>query len=166
MSRDVIIGASIQVSAPFGQYDDKKLVNLGNNRWFVKPDIGISKALGDFVIELSTGVFIFTDNNDFYGGKVLEQEPVYTSQLHITYNLDHGVWVALSGTYDYGGRTIIDGLHNDDLQKNSRVGGTVAFPLNQRNSIKIFANSAVETTIGNDYSMVGIFWQHRWGGGL
>ena len=45
--QDVIIGASVQVSAPFGQYDKEKLVNLGNNRWFVKPDMGISKAWGD-----------------------------------------------------------------------------------------------------------------------
>ena len=42
--QDLIIGASVQVSAPLGQYDDTRLVNLGNNRWFVKPDIGISKA--------------------------------------------------------------------------------------------------------------------------
>lgn len=40
----LIIGANVQVSAPIGQYDSDKLVNLGNNRWFVKPDIGISKA--------------------------------------------------------------------------------------------------------------------------
>jgi len=164
--QDLIIGASIQVSAPLGQYDEEKLVNLGNNRWFIKPDVGISKALGDFVVELSTGVFIFSDNEDFFGGKVLEQEPVYTSQIHVTYNLGRGVWAALSGTYDYGGRTTVDGLRNDDLQKNSRVGGTVAFPLNQQNSIKIFANSAVETTVGSDYDMFGILWQHRWGGGL
>lgn len=164
--QDLIIGASLQVSAPLGQYDEEKLVNLGNNRWFIKPDIGISKALGDFVVELSTGVFIFSDNDDFFGGKVLEQEPVYTSQIHVTYNIGRGIWAALSSTYDYGGRTTVDGLRNDDVQKNSRVGGTVAFPLNQKNSIKIFANSAAETTVGSDYDMAGIFWQYRWGGGL
>ena len=164
--QDLIIGASIQVSAPLGQYDEEKLVNLGNNRWFIKPDIGISKALGDFVVELSTGAYIFSDNDDFFGGKVLEQEPVYTSQIHVTYNLGRGVWAALSSTYDYGGRTTVDGLRNDDVQKNSRIGGTLAVPLNQKNSIKIFANTAIETTVGSDYDMVGIFWQYRWGDGL
>ena len=50
-------GANLQISAPLGQYDENKLVNLGNNRWFVKPDIGISKAWGELTAELSTGVF-------------------------------------------------------------------------------------------------------------
>ncbi len=164
--QDLIIGASIQVSAPLGQYDEEKLVNLGNNRWFIKPDVGISKALGDFVVELSTGIFIFSDNDDFFGGKVLEQEPVYTSQIHVTYNLGRGMWAALSGTHDYGGRTTVDGLRNDDVQKNTRVGGTLAFPLNQKNSIKLFASSGTHTNVGSDYDMAGIFWQYRWGGGL
>jgi hypothetical protein len=51
--QDLLIGASVQVSAPFGQYDSKKLINLGNNRWFIKPDIGISKAFGAITLELS-----------------------------------------------------------------------------------------------------------------
>ena len=88
--QDVIIGASVQVSAPLGQYDKDKLVNLGNNRWFVKPDIGISKAWGAFTLELSTGVYFFSDNDDYFGGKTLEQDPVSTTQVHATYNF--GRW--------------------------------------------------------------------------
>ena len=63
--QDVIIGASIQVSAPLGQYDKDKLVNLGSNRWFVKPDIGISKAWGALSLELSAGVTLFSTNDEF-----------------------------------------------------------------------------------------------------
>ena len=164
--QDLIIGASIQVSAPLGQYDDDKLVNLGNNRWFVKPDIGISKAWGDLVAELSTGVFFFSENDDFFGGKEMEQDPVYTAQIHVTYSFGPGIWAALSGTYDYGGRTTVDGLRNDDLQQNSRVGATLALPVNQNNSIKLFASTGIHTSIGNDYDLAGIVWQYRWGSGL
>jgi hypothetical protein len=164
--QDLIIGASLQVSAPLGQYDKDKLVNLGNNRWFVKPDIGISKAWGELVVELSAGVFFFSNNDDFFGGKTLEQDPVYTTQIHVTYNLGRGIWAALSGTNDYGGRTTVDGVRSDDLQNNSRVGATLAVPVNKNNSIKLFANSGVHTSIGNDYDMGGIIWQYRWGSGL
>jgi hypothetical protein len=164
--QDVIIGASVQVSAPLGQYDNDKLVNLGNNRWFVKPDIGISKAWGKFTVELSTGVFIFSNNDDYFGGHTLEQDPVYSSQIHATYNLGNGVWVAVSVTNDYGGRQTTDGVRSDDVMNNSRVGATIALPVNRNNSIKLYASSSVHTSLGNDYNLGGILWQYRWGQGL
>lgn len=164
--QDLIVGASVQVSAPLGQYDENRLINLGNNRWFIKPDIGISKAWGDFTLELSGGAFLFTDNDDFFGGKKLEQDPVYITQLHATYNLGRGVWAAVSGTYDHGGRTTVDGVHNDDKQDNSRAGVTLALPINRYNSIKMYASAPIHTTAGGDFDLLGILWQHRWGGGL
>ena len=164
--QDLIIGASVQVSAPLGQYDKDKLVNLGNNRWFVKPDIGISKAWGALSLELSAGVFFFSKNDDYFGGKTLEQDPVYTTQAHVTYSFGRGIWAALSLTYDYGGRTTIDGVRSDDLQNNSRVGATLALPVNRNNSIKLYASSGVCTSTGTDFDLVGIVWQYRWGSGL
>jgi hypothetical protein len=164
--QDLIIGASVQVSAPLGQYDKDKLVNLGNNRWFVKPDIGISKAWGPFTLELSTGVTFFSTNDEYYGGKTLKQDPLSTTQVHATYNLGRGVWAALSWTFDYGGQTTIDGVINDRSYSNSRLGGTLALPINRYNSIKLFGSTSLNTTVGSDYNLVGILWQHRWGDGL
>jgi hypothetical protein len=164
--QNIIIGASIQVSAPLGQYDKDRLVNIGNNRWFVKPEIGISKAWGTLVMELSAGVFLFSKNDDFFIGRTLEQDPVYTTQLHVTYTLSSGVWAAISGTLDYGGRTTVDGVRHDDSQNNSRVGVTLGVPVNRKNSIKLFASSGAHIRIGNNYDMGGIVWQYRWGSGL
>jgi len=164
--QDLLIGASVQVSAPLGQYDQDKLVNLGNNRWFVKPDIGISKALGALTVELSTGVFFFSKNDDYLDGKTLEQDPVYTTQLHVTYNLGSGIWAALSGTYDYGGRTTIDGVQSDDLEKNLRLGATLALPVNRNNSIKLYFSEGAYTRAVSDYGLFGFVWQYRWGQGL
>jgi hypothetical protein len=164
--QDLIIGASLQVSLPTGQYDDDKLVNLGNNRWSVKPDMGISKAWGAFALEVSSGVTFFTENEDYFGGKTLDQDPVYSTQVHVTYNFRRGIWAALSGTWDYGGRTTIDGVRSDDSDNNWRVGATLALPVNRYNSIKLFASSGVHTTTGTDYDLIGVVWQHRWGKGL
>ena len=164
--QDLIIGASLQVSAPAGQYDPDKLVNLGNNRWFVKPDIGISKAWGPLVIEVSTGMFFFSRNDDYFGGKTLEQDPVWTSQVHTTYNFGRGIWVALSGTEDYGGRTTIDGARSDDFGNNSRLGATLALPVNKNHSVKFFASTSIHTASGSDYDLAGALWQYRWGNGL
>jgi hypothetical protein len=164
--QDVIIGASVQVSAPLGQYDKEKLVNLGNNRWFVKPDMGISKAWGDFTLELSAGAYFFTKNDDYFGGQMLKQDPLLNTQAHATYSLGRGVWAALSWTYDYGGRTSIDGVRSDTFYSNSRLGATLALPVNRNNSIKLYGSTSLHTSAGTKYDLLGIVWQYRWGGGM
>jgi len=159
---DLLIGASVQVSAPIGQYDSDKLVNLGTNRWFIKPDIGISKTLGAFTLEFSAGVFFYTENDSYFGGKTLEQDPVYSVQTHLTYDFGHGLWGALDGTYDYGGRTTIDGVRSGEKLGNSRAGATLALPVNWNNSVKLYASTGVSTRTGSDYTLSGVAWQYRW----
>jgi Protein involved in meta-pathway of phenol degradation len=164
--QDVLIGASVQVSAPVGQYDSSRLINLGTNRWFIKPDIGISKAFGALTLELSEAVTFFSKNDDFFGGNRLEQAPLSTTQAHLTYDFGRGVWGALDAVYDYGGRTTVNGVRGDDVQSNSRFGATLALPVNKNNSIKFYASTGVSTRTGSDYDLGGIIWQYRWGGGL
>jgi hypothetical protein len=163
--QDLLVGASVQVSPPLGQYNTDKLVNLGNNRWSVRPELGVSKAWGNFTLELSTGVIFFTDNYE-YNGKTLEQDPLSSTQLHAIYNFGRGVWASVSGNYDYGGRSTINIVKNDDLQSNWRAGATFAMPVNRNNSIKLYANTGVSTRSGKDYDLIGIAWQYRWGSGL
>lgn len=160
--QDLIVGASVQVSAPIGQYDPNRLVNIGSNRWFIKPDIGISKALGAFTLELSAGVICFSKNDNYYGGSSLEQDPVYTTQAHVTYGFGNGVWVALDGTYDYGGRTTLNGVQQDDAMENSRFGVTLAVPVNRNYSIKLYGSSGVSIRTGSDYNLAGLALQYRW----
>lgn len=160
--QDLIVGASVQVSAPVGQYDPNRLVNIGTNRWFIKPDVGISKALGAFTLELSAGAYFFTKNDDYYGGGSLEQDPVYTSQAHITYSFGGGIWAALDATYDFGGRTTVNGVQNDNAMENSRFGATLALPVNRNYSVKLYASSGVSTRTGSDYKLAGAALQYRW----
>jgi hypothetical protein len=164
--QDLIIGTSLQVSAPLGQYDADKVVNLGTNRWSFKPELGISKAVGPLTLELATGVTLYTDNHDFFGGKTRAQAPIYSVQGHVSYTVGAGIWVALDGTYYTGGRTTVDGVEGDDLQKNTRLGVTVALPVNHRTSVKLYGSTGVSTRTGSDFDAVGILLQYRWGGGL
>ena len=164
--QDLIIGASLQVSPPMGQYDESRLVNLGTNRWSFKPELGVSKALGRWTLEGTAAVTLFTDNDDFYQGRTRSQDPLYSLQGHLIYGFRSGVWGALDGTYFAGGRTTLDGLLNNDLQQNWRVGATLAFPVNVHNSIKLYGSSGVSARTGNNFDLLGIAWQDRWGGGL
>jgi hypothetical protein len=164
--QDLIIGASLQVSPPMGQYDESRLVNLGTNRWSFKPELGVSKALGRLTLEGAAAVTLYTDNDDFYQGRSRSQDPLYSLQGHLIYSFRSGVWGSLDGTYFTGGRTTLDGELNDDLQQNWRVGATLAFPVNARNSVKLYGSSGVSARTGNDFDLLGIAWQYRWGGGL
>jgi len=164
--QDLIVGASLQVGIPLGQYDSEKLVNLGTNRWSVKPELGISKAWGRLTIEASGGITFYTTNDDFFGGKSRSQEPLYSLQGHLSYNFSRGMWVGLDGTYYTGGRTTTDGVKDNNFQGNTRVGATFALPVNRYNSIKLFASTGVSTRTGGNFDTVGIAWQYRWGGGF
>jgi hypothetical protein len=164
--QDIIIGASLAVSPPGGQYDPQKLVNIGTNRWAIKPEIGISKAWGPLIAEFAAGVFVFTDNDQPFQAKTLEQDPIYAFQGHLIYSFGSGVWGAIDANYYAGGRTARDNKIADDLQQNWRVGGTLSFPVNRQNSIKIFGNTVVHSRTESFFDTIGIAWQYRWGEGL
>ena len=161
--QNLVIGASIQVFVPLGQYDAAKLVNIGSNRFSFKPELGISKKFGPLFLELATGVTFYTVNYDFFNGKTRSQAPIGSIQGHVSYGFKRGIWAALDGTYYWGGRTTLEGAEGNDLQKNSRLGFTFAVPLNIHNSLKFYMSTGVSTRTGSDYDAVGLVWQYRWG---
>ena len=164
--QDTIVGFSLQVSTPLGQYDETKVVNVGTNRWWIKPELGLSKSIGSWTLELAGAATIFGDNDDFLGGLTRKQDPVYSVQGGVIYGLQRGSWLALHGTYYMGGRTTVGGIERDDLQRNSLVGFTAAFPIDRNNSVKVYAATGLSTRIGTDVDTISVAWQHRWGGGL
>jgi len=160
--QNLIVGASLQVYLPLGQYNPEKLVNIGTNRYTFKPEIGVSKAFGRLLLELATGVLLITDNKDFYGGTVRSQDPIGSIQAHAIYTFQKGVWVAFDGTYYWGGQSTVDGAYVNDLLKNSRMGMVLALPLNLHHSLKFYASTGVSTRTGTDFDIIGMAWQYRW----
>jgi hypothetical protein len=163
--QDLIVGVSLQGSAPLGQYDNSKLLNLGNNRWSFKPELGVSKAWGPWTFEVATGATFFSDNTDFIGGNTFAQAPIYSVQAHALYTFQSGVWMSLDGVYFAGGRTTLNGMKSDNELRNTRAGFTLALPIDRRNSLKLSASTGISTRTGSEFSAVGIAWQYRWGDG-
>ncbi|MDP3877353.1 MAG: transporter [Methylobacter sp.] len=164
--QDLIVGTVLEVTAPGGQYDADKLVNIGTNRWSIKPELGVSKRLGPVTLEMAGAVRFYTDNEEFFGGSVREQAVMYSLQGHLIYSFPFGIWAALDGTFYTGGETTINGEAKDDRLKNSRVGVTLALPVNRYNSVKLYASTGASGRTGSDFDTVGIAWQTRFGGGL
>ena len=164
--QDLIVGVSLQVSAPLGQYDDGKLLNLGSNRWSFRPELGISRAWGQWTMEIAPSVTFFTDNPDFFNGNRFAQAPLYLVRGSVIRNFDSGAWISLDGTYLKGARTTLNGVPGDNEQGNVRAGVTVALPIDRRNSIKLNASTGIYTRTGTEFSLVGLAWQYRWGEGF
>lgn len=151
------LGTSLVVIAPLGEYDSEKLVNIGANRWAFKPEIGLSQPYGHWSFDVYGGVWVYTENHDFFGGQRREQDPIWTTQIHGSYTILPRLWLAVDGTFYEGGRTTVDGTRGDDRQENSRVGLTLA-----RQSLKIPWSRGATVRQGGDFNTVGIALQAFW----
>lgn len=160
--QNFILGASMLVFFPLGQYDADRIVNLGTNRFTFKPELGISKTVGPLFVDLAAAVAIYTVNNEFNNGLTRSQAPIGSVQGHIIYTFKKGMWMAMDGTYYWGGSTTTAGVKGDDLQENTRMGFTFVMPLNIHNSIKFNFSTGVSTRTGTDFNSLTLGWQYRW----
>ena len=159
---ETTLGASLVVVAPFGQYDQAKLINLGTNRWVFKPELGLSHPMGRWDLELYAGAWLFTVNDEYYGGTVRRQDPLVYAQAHIVYTILPRMWLALDYTYYEGGTSRVNGQYKNDRQDNSRTGATLAVPVTQLQSLKFTWARGVTTRIGDSYDTLGVAWQYVW----
>ena len=59
-------GVGISVTLPTGEYRSDRLINLGGNRWVIRPEIGVLHQRKQWQFELTGSVFIFGDNDEFW----------------------------------------------------------------------------------------------------
>ena len=161
---DWILGASVRVTVPLGQYDSDRLLNLGLNRWSFKPELGLSKAWKRWTFEAAGAVTFTTANDEFVGNAKREQAPLVAIQGHVLYTFGKGIWGGFDATYYAGGRTTLNGTENNDRQSSSRVGLTLSLPLTRQQSVKVYTSTGATARAGGDFTIAGVLWQFRWGG--
>ena len=159
-----ILGASLQIAAPLGQYDPTKLINLGANRWSFRPEVGLSHARGRWFLELIGGAWLFTENADYFGGSSLTQEPLYFVKTDVIYTIKRRLWASANYGLATGGETSVDGAPASNLQTNNRLGLTLALPVGRATSLKIIYTSGLTTRLGADFDSFGAGFQYGWGG--
>jgi hypothetical protein len=157
-----IIGASLTVTVPSGQYDPNKLVNISAHHWEIKPELGVSRAIGKWTVEGAAGVWLYTTNPQYYGKTVSRQAPVGSLQTHLVRLFPHRMWTAFDGTFFTGGRTEVAGHDQPDYQSNTRCGITFGIGLTARQAIKVSYFSGVTTRTGADIRSLGISYNIVW----
>ncbi len=167
-----ILGASLKVIAPTGQYDPTKLINWGINRWAFKPEIGYSQRVGKWLIDGYAGVWLYTTNSAFYSvpePQPQTEQPVGSFEGHLSYDLSRPKgksfrsWASLDGNFWFGGVTSLGGIRNlQTSQTGSRIGGTFAWPFTKHQSVKVSYSDGTYIRFGGNYQNVQLAWQYSW----
>jgi hypothetical protein len=84
-----VIAATAYITAPLGNYDSSRLVNIGDNRWRIQPQIDVSQRfLKALTVDLIGNVALYTDNSKFGTGTAagvvtMKQDPTLGMEAHV-----------------------------------------------------------------------------------
>jgi hypothetical protein len=165
-----LIGVSLKVVPPTGQYDPAKLINYGTNRWAFKPELGVSRRWHHWLLDTYGAVWFFTKNDEFFshnqfnpGVTSQTQAPVGAFEGHLSYDVKPRFWASLDGNFWFGGQTSLNGKENfGTLQQNSRVGCTLSVPVSKHQSLKFSYSDGAYIRYGGNYQAVSLAWQYSW----
>jgi hypothetical protein len=158
-----IVGASLTAIIPTGQYDPVRVINPGNHRWAVKPEVGFSRRFGKWGLDLYGGAWFFSTNSQYFpGNSIRSQSPVLATEAHLVRYLTKKFWFSGDVNYWTGGRSTVNGDRNLDYQRNSRIGCTAAVPVTTHQSVKVSYNRGAYIQVGGDYQNVSVGWQYSW----
>ena len=165
-----IIGASFRFMAPTGQYDPSKLVNLGNNRWAFRPEVGYSQRFGHWIIDAYAGGWFYTTNPKFFsqnqynpGITTRGQAPIASFEGHVSYDVKPRLWLSFDGNFWRGGASSLNGVENPATQqRNSRLGGTASIPVTKHQAVKISYNNGAYIQYGGNFQNLSVGWQYSW----
>ncbi len=162
-----LLGASLTMIAPTGQYDPMRLVNWGIHRWAFKPELGYSRRWGNWLLDGYGGVWFYTTNNAFFSipnPQPQTEKPIGSFEGHLSYDFSRKrCWISLDVNFWFGGTTSLNGVSNPvTRQTSSRIGGTAAFPLSKHQTIKISYSDGTYVRFGGNYQNVSGAWQYSW----
>jgi len=157
-----VLGVSLILTAPTGAYDPAHFFNVGTNRWSFRPEVGVEHPIGKWFVDAATGVWLYTDNHDFFHGNVLSQNPIPELQVHTGYNFRPGQWLAADANYYGGGRTVLNGAPTSVTFANSRYGLTFSEPFGQGFAAKLAWSKWLGGTFRNKYNTFELAFQYRW----
>lgn len=157
-----IVGASVEIKAPTGQYDSSKLFNLGLNRWSFAGEVAVSHAVGKWVVEGAATAWFFTANDEFLGDSTLEQDPLFALQLNAIYTFRPGFWLGFGTGVADGGQNSLNGVELANEGVNSRTGIRLAYPLAPRHGLVFDLSTGLTTRLGADYDSLTVAYQYMW----
>jgi len=160
---ETIVGIGLAVQLPTGDYKNERLINLGSNRFTFKPQIGVVHSRQNWSMELTGTVWLFTDNDEFFGDNKLEQDPFYTLQGHLIYTFRPGLWAGLSGGLGHGSQTTLNGQRKDDQKEAQAWAASIGYPLSRDWGVKFaYIGTRRRSSTGTDTDSLVFAVSHFW----
>lgn len=148
---NTVVGLGLSVVAPFGEYIDDKLLNIGQNRWIIRPQLGITHTRGKWTGELTGSIYFFTDNDRFFQGTTLENDPLYAIQGHLIYTFRPGLWASISTAYGDGAEPTVSGVPKDAETENWLNAISIGLPISRTQGLKFsYISSRTQVPTGAD----------------
>lgn len=160
---NTVVGAAIAVVLPLGENLEDKLLNLGQNRFIVRPQFGVLHTRGRWSYEVSASTFLYEDNDEFWGGNKREQDPLFATQFHVIRQFDKpGFWGSLSAGYAWEGASKINGVDKDDDKRIFLSALTFGMPIGKQQSLKFgYIRNRTNTDTGGDTDSFAMAWSYR-----
>ena len=162
-AKNTVVGVAVGIIVPVGEHFEDKLLNLGQNRFVVRPQIGVLHTRGPWSYELSASTFLYEDNDDFFGGQELEQDPLFAAQAHVIRQFNkRGYWASLSAGYAWDGESTVNGVEKGDKKRIFLSAATFGLPIGRSQSLKFaYIRNRTNTSTGNDIDSLAIAWSLR-----
>lgn len=165
-----LVGMSLRVVPPTGQYDSTRLINFGTNRWGFKPEIGYSRRNGHWILDTYFGTWLFTENPKFFsenqyspGVQSQTQAPVGAVEAHVSYDVKPRFWMSFDANFWFGGKTSLNGVNDPATElRSSRLGVTASVPINRHQSVKVSYSTGTYIRYGGNFQNFSIGWQYAW----
>jgi hypothetical protein len=147
----------IDLALPVGEYDNDRVLNIGQNRWYGRIGAPIVWQLGPWVpgrrttLEFLPAVWFFGDNDDYVGQK-METDPMFQLDAHLTRDFTEHLWGSLDGTWYEHGKTSIDGVEGDSFSTLG-VGLTLGYSINDNINLTFGYKSTVNDSDPGDLQM-------------
>ena len=152
-------GVSLAITVPLGQYCNTKLINLGGNRFVIRPQLGFVHYWGPWSYELTSSLVFFTKNNDFFNDGELKQKALFAFQTHLIRQFKKRYWGSLSAGYNQGAASIVNEQFNDDQRSNFLTAATLgaSFAGNQGLKLSYFHSKTLKD-VGATTNTIVLAW--------
>ena|SRR5215467_2441314 len=159
------LGLSVTITSPTGAYQSTKILDVGSNRWSFKPEVALNHPFGadrKWEFDIYGNVFFYTDNTSYRGNEILRQEALPGVEGHISYSFNDRVWISLDTRYSFRATTVLDGVSQNNAQRNFILGSELNISLSPQNSLTLEFGKALVHQNGPAATGFSVKYDYTW----